>query len=324
MTETTGPMKLVPRYVEKPWGGHRIRDVFGRDVARDTRIGESWELYDRLNGAAEIANGPLAGKTVAALRGERRIPLLTKVIDAMDTLSVQVHPDEEAACELDGEAKSEAWYIIDALPDAKIYKGLKDGVGVPELLAALDAGTVEDLLHVITPKAGDLIYLPAGTVHAIGAGVLLFEVQENSDTTYRLFDWNRPGLGGKPRDLHVSEAIRSTDFSGPGNDIVTPRPISDDGRYRRTCRVECPAFVVEEHEILGLVTFETERRGRDQWHVVFVLDGEGTMSAFRRGGEPLFFAPGDSLLLPAEHERYEIEPRAGRTVRLLSACRPGA
>jgi len=322
MTETTGPMKLVPRYLEKPWGGRRIRDLFGRDLAADASIGESWELFDRPDGAAGIATGPLAGRTVAALRGKRRIPLLTKVIDAMDTLSVQVHPDDEAASELGGEAKTEAWYIIDAVPGARIYKGLREGVGVTELLRAVDAGTVEELLHTITPRAGDLIYLPAGTVHAIGAGVLLFEIQQNSDTTYRLFDWNRPGLDGKLRDLHVKEAIRSTDFSGPGNDRVEPRLILDDGRYRRTCRVECPAFVVEEQEILGLVTFETERRGRDRWHAVFVLDGEGTMRAFRRGGDEVFFAPGDSLLLPAEHESYEIEPRAGRTVRLLSAYRP--
>jgi mannose-6-phosphate isomerase len=315
-------MKLVPRYLDKPWGGHRIREVFGRDVPADAPVGESWELFDRPDGAAEIANGPLAGKTVSALRGERRIPLLTKVIDAMRDLSVQVHPDEEAALELGGEVKSEAWYVIDVLPGAKLYKGLRDGVGVPDLLAALEAGTVADLLHVVTPRPGDLVYLPAGTVHAIGAGVLLFEVQQNSDTTYRLFDWNRPGLDGKLRDLHVKEAIRSADFSGPGTDVVEPRLIADDGRYRRSCRVECPAFVLEEQEILGLVTFETERRGRDHWHVVFVLDGEGTMRAFRRGAEPVFFAPGDSLLLPAEHESYEIEPRAGRTVRLLSAYTP--
>ncbi|MEN8151050.1 MAG: type I phosphomannose isomerase catalytic subunit [Planctomycetota bacterium] len=322
MTESTGPLKLVPRYQEKPWGGRRLERTFGRGLAAGAKIGESWELYDRPDGAAEIANGPLAGRTVADLRGKRRIPLLTKIIDAMDTLSVQVHPDGEAASELDGEEKTEAWYVIDAEPGARIYKGLKDGVGVRDLLTALDRGTVPDLLHSFEPSPGDLVYLPAGTVHAIGAGVLLYEVQQNSDTTYRLYDWDRPGLDGKPRELHREPSIRSTDFSGPGLDRVEPRPIFDDGRYRRTMRVDCPAFAMEEQEILGLVTFETERRGGPRWHVVFVLSGEGTIRAFRRGAEEVFFAPGDSLLLPAEHERYEIEPRSGRTVRLLSACQP--
>jgi len=163
---------------------------------------------------------------VANLRGKRRIPLLTKIIDAMETLSVQVHPDLEAAQELDGEEKTEAWYVLDAAPGAKIYKGLSDGVGVRDLLQGLETGTVEDLLHSFEPTAGDVIYLPAGTVHAIGAGVLLFEVQQNSDTTYRLYDWNRPGLDGKPRTLHQESAVRSTDFAGPGIDCVEPRLIT--------------------------------------------------------------------------------------------------
>ena len=322
MTDRTGPLKLVPRYVEKPWGGRRMEEAFGRNLSAGAKIGESWELYDRPEGAAGIANGALAGRTVADLRGKRRIPLLTKLIDAMEPLSVQVHPDLEAAQELDGEEKTEAWYILDAAPGAKIYKGLRDGVGVRDLLQGIETETVEELLHSFEPAAGDVIYLPAGTVHAIGAGILLFEVQQNSDTTYRLHDWNRPGLDGKPRELHTEAAIRSTDFAGLGIDRVEARLISDDGRYRRTSRVDCPAFAMEEQEILGLVTFETERRGRDRWHVVFILSGEGTIRAFQRGAEEVFFAPGDSLLLPAEHESYEIEPRSGRTVRLLSVHQP--
>ena len=322
MTADTGPMKLIPRYLEKPWGGRRIGTVFGRELAAGSLIGESWELYDRPDGAAMIANGHFAGRDLASLRGGRPIPLLTKIIDANDTLSVQVHPDEEAAAELEGEPKTEAWYILDVEPGATIYKGLKEGVGAPELLKALDLGTVADLLHVVTPEPGDLIYLPPGTVHAIGAGVLLFEVQQNSDTTYRLYDWDRPGLDGNPRELHAKKAIRSTDFSGPGDDRVLARVIEDDGRYRRTERVSCPEFVLEEQEVLGLVTFETARHGHEHWHVVFVLGGEGTIRAFRRNAEEVFFAPGDTLFLPAEHERYEIEPRPGRTLRLLTSYTP--
>ena len=322
MSRITYPMKLAPRYLAKPWGGRRIADLFGRELPGKEPIGESWELYDRPDGSSEIANGDLAGQNIGGLRGPHTIPVLTKIIDARDTLSVQVHPDDDAATELGGEAKTEAWYILDVEPGAKIYKGLREGVSAPDLLKALDSGSVPDLLESFTPQPGDVVFLPPGTVHAIGAGLVLFEVQENSDTTYRLFDWNRPGLDGKPRDLHVKEAIRSTDFSGPGLRTVTPRELSDDGRYRRTTRVSCPQFVLEEQEILGLVTFETERRQRDTFHVLFILHGEGTIRPFARGAEELFFSAGDSILLPAEHESYELEPRAGRTVRLLSTWRP--
>lgn len=322
MSFVTYPMKLVPRYLEKPWGGRRIAELFGRDVAEDAKVGESWELYDRPDGSSEVANGPLAGRAIASLRGDRPVPLLTKVIDARETLSVQVHPDEDAAGELCAEAKTEAWYVLDVEPGARIYKGLQESVGAPDLIAALDEGRVPDLLHSFEPERGDVVFLAPGTVHALGEGLVLFEVQQNSDTTYRLFDWNRLGLDGRPRDLHVREAIRSTDFGGPGLDRVEPRLLSDDGRYRRTVRVSCPHFVMEEHLVLGLVTFETVRRSRDTYHVVFVLEGEGIFRPFARGAEEVFFVPGDTVLLPAEHESYELEPRTGRTVRLLGVHVP--
>jgi mannose-6-phosphate isomerase len=312
------PMKVVPRYLPKPWGGRRIGEVLGRILPADKPIGESWELYDRPEGSSEIENGPLAGRRIAELRGGRPLPLLTKVIDARQTLSVQVHPDDDAAIELDGESKTEAWFILQSDPGALIYKGLKDNVGAPQLLKAIREGTVEDCLHSFHPEPGDVVYLPAGTVHAIGGGIVLFEVQENSDTTYRLYDWDRPGLDGEPRDLHIDEAIRSIDFSGRGLDRVEPRIVEDDGRYRRAHRVSCPHFTMEEQEFMGLVTFETERDGQEQWHVVLILDGEGTIRPFGRNRVEAFFAPGDTLILPAENDCYEVEPRPGRTVRLLT------
>jgi mannose-6-phosphate isomerase len=298
-----------------------MAELFGRKLP-DGLIGESWELYDRPDGASEIANGEFKGRTVASLRGNAEIPLLTKIIDARDTLSVQVHPDDRAAVELHGEAKTEAWYIIDVDPGAKIYKGLANGVAEPDLRKALETKTVPDLLECFTPAPGDVIFLPPGTVHAIGGGIVLFEVQENSDTTYRLYDWDRLDLDGKLRDLQIGDAIRSTDFSRPGPRTVMPREVSNDGGYRRTMRLSCPQFALEEQEIPGLVTFETERRRRDTLHVLFILDGEGTVRPFARNAEEVFFSRGDSILLPAEHENYEIEPRRGRTVRLLTTWTP--
>jgi mannose-6-phosphate isomerase len=324
MSFVTYAIKLVPRTLEKPWGGRRLAELYGREMPDGARVGESWEFYDRPDGSSEIANGPLAGRAVASLRGRSPIQLLVKLLDARDTLSVQVHPDEEAAEELEGTAKTEAWYVLDAEPGAKLYKGFREGVGAPDLLAALGAGTVAELLHSFTPSRGDVVFLPPGTVHAIGGGLVLFEVQQNSDTTYRLFDWNRPGLDGNPRELHVNEAIRSAEFVGPGLDRVEPRLVSDNGHHRRTVRVSCPHFVVEEHTVLGLVTFETERRSHDTYHVLFVVEGEGSCQPFARGAEELFFAPGDTILLPAEHSSYELQPRPGRTVRLLSVHHPAA
>jgi mannose-6-phosphate isomerase len=318
MRSRSYPMKLVPRYLPKPWGGRRIGEIFGRELPPDQPIGESWELFDRPDGSAGIGNGPLAGMTLADLRGEVPLPLMTKIIDARETLSVQVHPDDEAAAELSGESKTEAWYILESEPGALIYKGLEEGADPGDLVAAIAAGGVPDILHSFHPEAGDVVFLPAGTVHAIGGGIVLFEVQENSDTTYRLYDWDRLGLDGKPRDLHTDQAIRAADFAGPGLDRVEPRIIEDDGRYRRVERVSCPQFTMEEQEIMGLVTFETEREGAERWHTVFILAGEGVVRAFGRNTEEAFFSPGDTLLLPAEHEFYELEPRTGMSVRLLS------
>ena len=318
MKSKSYPMKLTPRYQTKPWGGRRIGELFGKPLPEGDPVGESWEFYDRPDDSSLISNGPLAGHRLAELRGDVPLPLMTKIIDASETLSVQVHPDDEAAAELGAEPKTEAWYILESDPGALIYKGLKQGIGPAELLAAVRDGTTPECLNSLHPQVGDVVYLPAGTVHAIGGGIVLFEVQENSDTTYRLYDWGRLGLDGEPRELHVESAIRCTDFSGPGMDSVEPRILEDDGRYRRIERVSCPQFTLEEQELLGLVTFETEREGRECWHTVLILDGEGTVRPFGRTGEEAFFSPGDTLLLPAEHEFYEMEPRPGRTVRLLS------
>ena len=269
-----------------------------------------------------IANGPLAGRAISSLRGGRPLPLLTKIIDAREALSVQVHPDLEAAIEFDSEEKSEAWYILEAEPEALVYKGFRDGVRVPDVVKALRHGFLEELLHSYHPEPGDVIFLPAGTVHAIGGGLVLFEVSQNSDTTYRLFDWNRKGLDGKPREIHREQAIRSTDFSGRGLDRVAPRTVIDDGLHHIVERVACRHFVMEEHEFTGLSTFEAARGGTDRWHAVFLLAGRGVVRPFGRGVEEAPFSPGDSLLLPAEHECYEFEPQSGTTVRLLATWVP--
>jgi len=219
------PLTFEPIYKERVWGGERLREALGKELTGIAPVGESWELVDLSGDQSRVAAGSRSGATLhdlvqmdgeallgpAALDGER-FPLLVKYIDASQTLSVQVHPDSEAAPRLGGRPKSEAWYILDAEPDAVLYLGLEPGVTAASLRASLAAGEVEKLVRRIPVRRGDLFPVPPGTVHAIGAGVLLAEVQQPSDTTYRVYDWGRLGLDGQPRELHVEQALQSIHF----------------------------------------------------------------------------------------------------------------
>ena len=246
-------LKFEPIYKGTVWGGRRLEVLLSRELPGDGPVGESWELVDLpedqspLIGAASGAAtlGDLREREGADLMGgapllEGRFPLLFKFIDANRTLSVQVHPDEEACARLGKGArpKTEAWYIIEARPGAALFVGLKPGVDREAFGAALEKGTVEDLLHRLPVEKGDFVFLPAGTIHAIGEGIVLAEVQQSSATTYRVFDWNRVGLDGKPRQLHIEEALEATDFERVGKPDA-PSPAS--GRPG----VSCPFFEME-------------------------------------------------------------------------------
>lgn len=222
---------FIPLQKELVWGGRKLESILDKSLPTDGPYGESWELVDLSDNQSVVDGGPFTGQSLDALLKtdkasvlgnapllDGRFPLLAKFIDAQQTLSVQVHPDETACARIGGGArpKTEAWYIIDREPGAKIYAGLKDGVSRSDLKAAIEAGTVEDLLYVIHVDPGDFVYLPAGTIHAIGAGILLAEIQQSSNTTYRVFDWNRMGLDGKPRPLHIEQALEATDYTVVG------------------------------------------------------------------------------------------------------------
>jgi mannose-6-phosphate isomerase len=226
------PLFLRPFLRPLVWGGTRLAYVFGKGTA-DAPIAEAWELADREEGSSVVVGGPLDGASLTEVTRERgeallgpagvraswngRFPVLFKLIDAADRLSVQVHPGREDLPRLPGgtEPKDEAWLILDAAPGSVIYRGLRDGLGLPALEQALALGQVEHALHSFAPARGDVVHLPPGTLHAIGAGVLLAEVQQNSDTTYRVWDWGRPGTDGKMRPLHVPEALAVTRFGQP-------------------------------------------------------------------------------------------------------------
>ena len=218
------PMKLRPHISETVWGGERLIHGYGIDPRGHANAAEAWVLSGHPRGASTVETGPFAGWTLARLFAERpglfgsrctdkpAFPVIVKLIDAREDLSVQVHPRDGDPALLPGEAgKTECWYILEAPPGAKLHLGLREAVTPARFAAAIADGTVMDLVASIDVKPGDFYFIPAGTLHAIGAGVLLAEVQQNSDTTYRVFDYNRL-QNGKPRELHVEQALAVTDL----------------------------------------------------------------------------------------------------------------
>jgi len=220
------PLTCEPIFKERVWGGRNLQRLYHKALPPGLIIGESWEISDRPGDASVIANGRFAGKDLhwlmdnhrAELLGEvspihGRFPLLVKILDAQEKLSLQVHPPAGKAVELGGEPKTELWYITEAEPGAELYVGLKRGVTRLEFERKLRDGSVAECFHRLGVRSGDVMFLPSGRVHALGSGLVIFEIQQNSDTTYRVFDWNRVGLDGKPRDLHIPQSLASIDFA---------------------------------------------------------------------------------------------------------------
>lgn len=260
------PLTFQPIYKERVWGGQNLARLLNKTLPPDLPIGESWEISDRPGDASVVANGPLAGKNLSWLVNNRpgellgtvkpkngRFPLLVKILDAQTNLSVQVHPPADKAAQLGGEPKTEMWFIADAAPGAELFAGLKRGVTRNEFERKLRDRMVADCLHRVPVRAGDAMFLPSGRIHAIGAGLMIFEIQQNSDTTYRVFDWNRPGLDSKPRELHLTESLASIDF----NDFE-PMPVTGafrgDDQVKLRPLVRCALFTVEAMQVAAGVT----------------------------------------------------------------------
>src|SRR5215210_1622800 len=213
--ELTEPITFEPLFMERLWGGRRLEASLGKRLPPKARIGESWEIVDREEAQSVVHNGMFRGKTLHELWTEHRdtvfgavpdagrFPLLIKLLDAQERLSIQVHPPAEIAPALHGEPKTEMWYFADCHGGSEIFAGLKRGVTREGFERALRDGLVAEQVHRITVKRGDAMFIPSGRLHAIGAGNLIVEVQQNSDTTYRVFDWNRIGLDGKTREIHL-------------------------------------------------------------------------------------------------------------------------
>ncbi len=219
------PLCFQPLYKERIWGGRKLASLPGRELPAGIPVGESWEVTDRPEGVSVVLNGPDRDRTLRSLMEERRdwltgglaaaegrFPWLVKYLDAREDLSLQVHPPTHHAGELGGEPKTEMWYLLEAEPGARLYTGLRRGVTRDEFERRSRDGTVASLFHVHPVTAGDAMFLPSGRVHALGGGNLVFEVQQNSDTTYRVFDWNRVGADGRPRELHLERSLASINF----------------------------------------------------------------------------------------------------------------
>ena len=242
------PLMFHPRFKERVWGGRRLETLYGKTLPPDVPIGESWEIADRPGDESVIANGPLAGRTLRDLMIERapdvlgdaapaadgRFPLLCKILDARQKLSLQVHPPDRARHL--GDPKTEMWYIADAGPGAELFVGLKRGVTRATFEGALGSGRVADCFHRVDVTSGDVMFLPSGRVHAIGAGLVIYEIQQNSDTTFRVYDWDRVGLDGKPRELHVPQSLESIDFA-TDLIVVAGDPLEDIHNLRQSVLV---------------------------------------------------------------------------------------
>jgi len=287
------PLKFKPIYKQMLWGGNKFCSLYNREIPGDD-TGESWDLSCHRSGMSVVSNGVLAGKTLEQLLAEypveiygngaqpKQFPLLVKLIDANDNLSVQVHPNDDNADRAKGEnGKTEAWYILAADPGAQLIFGLVDGTTKEQFAALVATGSVEQVLRQVPVKQGDIISVPAGIVHALTSGVVVAEVQQNSDTTYRIYDYNRLGADGKGRELHVDAALRVIDFG--------EQPAVDFSKRA----IQTPFFAMEELVVDGEYCDNTN----GSYLIYIVLDGGGAVSW--NDGETESITKGETILVPA-------------------------
>ncbi|MDF2725508.1 MAG: mannose-6-phosphate isomerase [Paenibacillus sp.] len=305
------PLKFQPEMKERVWGG-RALSQFGLTLP-DGPIGEGWMIGDHPNGTTQVVNGELAGSGLDEVREKygsaffgakgspaqfSRFPLLIKLLDCNDDLSVQVHPSNDYAALPAGElGKTEMWYVLAAKPGAKIIYGLKPGVSREALAQSINENRIMDSLQEVEVSAGDSFYIPAGTVHALCAGVLVAEIQQNSDTTYRLYDYDRLGLDGKPRELHIEHSLNVTAYEGSG---ATRMKTDIDAANSWLRLAESPYFIVEKGISDGRWNLSTSL---ESFTILVVCDGAGTLE-WADGSVSL--ERGNCLLLPANLGDYAL------------------
>lgn len=321
--ELKKPIVFSHVYSSAPWGGKWIRSLFGRTDAPDV-CSESWEVSGHHFGMSVLKNGPYVDCTLADLTEKfgttlvgtkapdpKRFPLLIKLLDARRSLSIQVHPNERNAVLTNGEPKTEAWIVLAAAPGAAIYAGAQPGTSEESFREAVDQG--EALIGTLARhpvKDGDAVYIPGGVVHAIGAGCLIYEVQQSSNTTYRLYDWDRIDALGNARPLHVEQAFKSIDLNFPPVHLHRARDEKYVGENIWRTYVRTPYFTVRELELKDEIEMELDG---STFISFFVLDGGVKLTS---GGESVEVMRGSSAIVPADAEKCRLKARISAT-RLL-------
>ncbi|MCK4306206.1 MAG: class I mannose-6-phosphate isomerase [Candidatus Eisenbacteria sp.] len=316
MTRDVYPLTFDPIYKDYVWGGERIRTVLGRDLPSGI-YAESWEITDRREGTSIVNNGSQAGRSLRELAetlGARLVgtqarpgpfPLLVKIIDAKQPLSVQVHPSSESAALVGGEPKTEMWVALSGMVAGRVFAGLTEGVGRAAFETAIHEGALERVLNAIELEARDAVFVPGGQVHAIDAGCFLLEIQQNSDTTYRIYDWGRVGPGGKPRELHVDQALKVINWSDRSAQKIPRHDIRQAGGYTSWGICSCPDFTVERWILQEPLRCENDGRS---FRILFVDSGTVTVES---PGVSVELKPGTSCLLPAALREVSLTPSVG-------------
>jgi len=322
------PLLMSPVFDPRPWGTTDLSPIYPSHRF-DEKIGESWLTGDD----GKVANGPLRGKSLAELSSQygqelvgaaandaSRFPLLTKFLFPHEKLSVQVHPDDEAAHRVGQPCgKTECWYVVHAKPGAQIALGLKPGVTQAQFEEAIQQQRAEELLNWINVFPGEMIYVAGGTVHTLGPGSIIVETQQQSDTTYRLYDY------GRPRELHLKEGLAAVKEWVPSGKVIRPAPTIVDGtKNRRSPLVASPFFVVELYELKEPQDFRTRDSSRDETNksslqILVAVEGCAVIEA--RGAEPVTLAKGDAVVVPASIGDFHVRPQWA--VELLKAALPG-
>ena len=319
------PLRFQPLFRRYLWGGRRLETMLGKPIGEGDDYAESWEVVDHGDDQSVVAAGRLEGctlrdlvsKNTDDLFGEHvpqdQFPLLFKFLDCNRTLSVQVHPNDEQGAKLDPPdlGKTEAWVVLAADPGSKIYAGLRPGVTREQLAAALDAGQCEECLHQFEPTVGQCVFIEAGTVHALGSGLVIAEIQQASDTTFRLFDFNRVGADGKPRPLHIEESLETIAFDRGPVAAVVPATIAQPGRERL---VDCDKFVLDRCSLSGSQSIGGDQR----FHLLVGIEGSVTVA-----GDPTDqpLTAGTTCLLPAAAGGVDLSTAS--TAVILDIALPG-
>ena len=318
------PLKFQPLLTPFVWGGQKIAPYKGIE-SKEKNIGESWELSGVEGLVSVVANGPLAGKTITELVktykgqlvGEHvyaatgdEFPLLFKFIDALRDLSIQVHPNDALAAQLHpgSRGKTEMWYVIAAEPGAKLYSGLTKSITPEQLATMATDGTITDVLACYDVKPGDVFFLPAGRIHAICSGCFIAEIQQTSDLTYRIYDYGRMGLDGKPRQLHIPQAQQAVDYKVYGNYRTEYEPVQDE----EVELVNCPYFTTSVLDLT--LPYAKDLSELDSFLTVMCLSGNGTLEV---DGEEISIGQGETVLIPADADDVCFIPEDG--MKLLTS-----